>query len=349
MLYLVFLIFIPLVVIDAAKIETKLRYVSLIAIASLLVFIAGFRFGLPDYDAYTMIFNNSRKGNIWASYDIGYTVLNMAVGNFFDNIVPLFLLVALLAVIINIRCYKHYFRYAFLAILFYYAHSYLLKELIQIRAGLACAICLYNVRNIYDNKKINFVFFQLIAFSIHMAASVFFIVPIINVLNIKIRTWYVIIFISFVMGTIFPLGRLVKALPEMEYLSRIQVYVDWDEHSMALGILRNVTTIKQLIVSILMLYFAPSLSKKIKYFHVMLSAYIFSSCWLMLWNDFAILAARVATFLSVGEPIFISSLLYLFPKYFRPAVTIVLICIALLILYLNIKKDLGEYKLILLI
>jgi hypothetical protein len=344
--YCIFLLFVPLVIMDTAKIELQLRYIILVLIALVLIFVASFRSGLPDYDAYIMIFDNSRKGNIGASYDIGYTILNIAVGKIFDSSLPLFILVALLAVLINIRCYKNYFRYAFLAILFYYVHSYLLKELIQIRAGLACAVCLYNVRNIQANKKIDFIFFQLVASSIHMAALVFFIVPIINVLDIRIRTWYIIIFISFMIGTVFPLGRLVKALPGVEYLSRIQVYAGWDKYARSLGILKNITTMKQLVVSILMLYFAPVLSKKIKNFHVMLSAYIFSSCWLMLWNDFAILAARVATFLSIGEPIFISALLYLFPKYFRPVVTILLICITLLILYLNIRKDLGQYKLI---
>jgi hypothetical protein len=312
----------------------------------MLVLFAGLRSGFPDYHEYVNIFNNARKGNVGASYDIGYTILNMLVGSIFDNPIFIFLLVAFLAVIMNIKCYKNYCRYVFLAILFYYVHSYFLKELIQIRAGLACAICLYNVRNINKEKKLNFILFQVFAASIHMASLIFFIVPMISAINIRIRIWYMIIFIVLIIGTTSPLGHIVKLLQETKYLSRIQVYARWDEHAKALGVFRNLTTVKQLIISVSMIYFAPLLDKKIKYFRVMLFAYLSSTCWLILWNDFAILAARGATFLSVGEPIFVASLLYLVPKYLRPVAAILLICIALLILYLNLGRNLGQYKLI---
>jgi hypothetical protein len=344
--YFVFLLFVPLVVIDTAKTELWIRHALLFVITLILIFIAGFRSGFPDYPEYINIFNNARQGNIKANYDIGYTIINILVGSIFNNSISIFLLVAFLAVTINIKCYRDYCRYAFLAILFYYVHSYYLKELIQIRTGLSCAICLYNVRNIGERKKINFIFLQVIAASIHMASLIFFVVPIINILNIRIRTWYTIIFIVLIIGIVFPFGRIVKALQEIEYLSRIQIYVKWDEHARALGIFRNPTTMKQLIVSILMLYFFPFFNKRVRFFHVMLLAYLSSTCWLILWNDFSILAARVATFLSVGEPIFVASLLYLFPKYFRPFIAFLLICLAVLILYLNVGRNLGQYKLI---
>jgi hypothetical protein len=346
-LFCIFFLFAPLAIMDTAKIESQLRCALLIATTILLIFIAGFRSGLPDYDTYVEMFNNIQIGNVKASVDVGYTIFNMLIGSIFDSSIALFLLIAFLSVVINVRCYGEYVRYVFLAILFYYAHSYFLKELIQIRAGLACAICLYNVRNISKDKKITFVLFQLLASSIHLASLVFLVVPIVSALNIKIHTWYIIIFVSLVIGIMSPLGHIIKALPTIEYLSRIQVYTKWDEFATSLGILRNITTVKQFIISFLALHFSSLLDKKIKYFHALLTAYLVSTCWLILWNDFAILAARVATFLSVGEPIFIAALLYLMPKYLRPVASIVLTGIALLILYLNFGRTSGQYKVIL--
>ena len=55
----------------------------------------------------------------------------------------------------------------------------------------------------------------------------------------------------------------------------------------------------------------------------------------MVWNDFAIMAGRMATFLSVTEVLIIPQSLLLVKRSSQPIVASVLISLAFMILYLN--------------
>jgi hypothetical protein len=300
---------------------------------------------MPDYGNYVDMFHSARAGNINASPDMGYTLLNMLVGLFFSNSVAIFLVVAFLAVRLTLKCYKEYSHYVFLAVLFYFVHAYFSREMMQIRAGLALAICLYNVRNLQKGRMPKFLGWQLVAASIHLVAIFFVLIPLLKKINFSTRTWVILLAVCFVVGTFVPMGDLMRMLPENKFTIRALSYIGWD-YDVKLGVLSNMATLKQLALSAVWLARFNTIKEKVRYGDILMVGYLFSTCWLMLFNDFAIVAARIATVWSVGEPILISSLLFLFTPCSRLVTTVMLVAVALVFLIYNLSKGAIEYKFI---
>lgn len=76
-----------------------------------------------------------------------------------------------------------------------------------------------------------------------------------------------------------------------------------------------------------------------KYFIFMLYAYIIGVCWMMLFNDFAIIGARISNILLCVEPVLISYLVVLLSKKSRPVFVAILVLLTLTMLTLNIGPD----------
>ena len=127
---------------------------------------------------------------------------------------------------------------------------------------------------------------------------------------------------------------LLNALPKIGILARLSNY-SWMIGSSKLGILTNPTVLKQLFFVGISLFFYRQLDQKVPMFRVLLTPYILSVCWLMVWNDFAIMAGRMATFLSVTEVLDLPQSLLLVKRSSQPIVASVLISLAFMILYLN--------------
>jgi hypothetical protein len=314
----------------------------LAGVTLLLILFAGLRSGMPDYESYVATFWEAQMGNWNASFDFGYTLLNMITGKLFHTPIAIFLLMAFLSVTVTVKCYKEYTQYAAMAILFYFVHTYFLREMVQIRAGFACAMCLYNIRNIEQEKFKEFAFFQVVAMSMHLGSVMFLAVPFLKRINFSVSTWYWLLGVCFVIGTFAPLGDWVQRLSPNKYTFRALSYVG-GQFDITLGVLRNLATLKQLAMCLIGLLFYDTLKEKIRYFDVLFAAYLFATCWLMLWNDFAIIAARLATFCSVGEPVLFASLLHLVSIRWRPVLAVALIVCAIMFLMYNLNREEMEY------
>jgi hypothetical protein len=164
--------------------------------------------------------------------------------------------------------------------------------------------------------------------------------------NISIRWWTRIVLISLFIGVFFPFGQLLKMLPNMEFLERIQVYSFWEEYAGRLGVFSNITVVKSLFIGLTCLYFHHQLQSHYA-FKTFLDIYLFSLCWLVIFNDFGIVAARIATFFSIGEVLLCTSLYTLFSKRSKYVCAFLLWVFALLMLSLHVYTDkLFEYKMI---
>lgn len=329
---------------DIFDVRKKQRIFLYILAGIILIFFAALRYGDQDYIPYQEIFVEAQNWNLDASADIGYSFLNSLVGLIWNDPLAVFFLVAGVSVSVNMKCFAEYSSYAFIALLFYFVHNYLLKETIQIRAGLACAIGLYNIRNLAEGKSKKYWFWQIIAMLIHLGSVMFFITWILKKLNFSYRTWIWILGICFTIGMVYPLGAILKSLPEFRILARVQTYSQWGEYAEAIGILSNLATLKQIFVSIVLLLFYNKLKGEIKYFDILTIMYFSSTCWLMVWNDFAIVGARMATFLSIGEPIFLSGFIVLVTPKSRPWLFYILVIVALVFLLVNVKGKLFPYQ-----
>lgn len=316
----------------------------------ILVLFAGLRYDSPDYGAYEDYFKLLNNKAIIASEvdlaivasDKGYIVINKIIGVFTNNPIFLFLVMAFLSVGINLSCYKKYTPYFFTAILFYYVHTYIGREMMQIRAGLACALCLYSIRYIVQRRLLYFLCTVTLAASIHLGAIAFVISYFLSYCNFKMKTLKFFVIVSLLIGMCMPLGRFLKSLPYMEGLERIQNYSGWEEYNGTLGIFSNPTVLKQLIIVAVCLKYYRYLQERVYAFSTILILYVFSVCWLIVWNDFGIVAARIATFFSIGEVLLVASFYHLFSSKITYACIVGIA--SLVFLTLNLVKNSLIYQ-----
>ncbi|EPN1630460.1 EpsG family protein, partial [Cronobacter turicensis] len=232
-------------------------------------------------------------------------------------------------------CFKDYSPYFFLCILLYISHTYVAREMMQIRAGLACAICLYSLRYIVEKKWVLFIISVMVASSIHLAAILFSISYIIGNLDLSKKKILFILLVSLAIAVIYPFGAIIRSLPNIDALARVQYYSN-SVYGVSAGLFNNLVIIKGLLLIIIMLKYHDQLKTKNRYYLIGFNLYFFSVIWYLLWNDFEIVAARIATFFSITEVLLLSYIPLLFKSNINKALsTLAIVFIALTIFALN--------------
>ena len=339
---------------DVMGVSRRQRMVLLLIEAVMLALFAGLRYDteIVDFSVYWEAYLEV------AQYGLDYSRLQEAVAfepgyNLFMYLVSFlgnspilgFLAIASVSVSLTLYNYQRFSQYALIGVCVYFAHTFLLRDMNQIRAGLAAAIALWSLIYVERGQVWRFVLTVILAMSFHLASGIVLLVYWVYRWNWDRRTWQWLVGISLLIGIFTPLGQLLASLPGGGVLQRIQTYT-WmitDEPS---GVLTNPTIVKQLFFSFICLQFWRVLNLEMPHFGLLAVPYMMSVCWLMLWNDFPIIAARVATFLSITEPLLVSILFYLVTKRSRPVVAAFLLLFAFMMLYLNVAvKGFPEYHL----
>lgn len=326
------------------------RYIILLTLILVLVIFAGCRnqIGAQDFEEYVKAYRDVVKNGFdyskfttsAAIFEPGFILVYYLSSFICHSPIWGLTIIALISVGINLTCYHTYLpRFFLFAVLFYYVHTYILRDMSLIRSGVAAAISLFSLRYVYRNEFKKFIITILIAMSFHLASFIFIIVYPFYKLRWRSKTWLKIVGFSLIFSYLFSAGRLLESLPKSGILSRISNY-SWMIGTSKLGVLSNLTVLKQLFFVCVGLIFYERISKQVPMYKVILIPYVLSVCWLMIWNDFAIVAARIATFLSVTEVLVIPTTILTVKKASQPVVACCLILLAFLILYMN-----GNYYL----
>ncbi len=338
--YLIFGLLALLAFSDAFTVNPRQRQLLFLFAGLVLALFAGMRSDVfPDYEAYALYFDELSSGNesTLVATEPGFILINKVIGFFTGNSVWLFMFMAVTAVAINLKSFKDYTPFFFIPVLVYFSHTYLGRELMQIRAGVAAAMCLFALRYIMRNQFWRFLLIVLVAASVHLASLAFIVAYPVVKMNMGRKTWALILTMCTLIGIVSPLGALLRQLPFVDAISRLQDYTASDTYGGSLGVLTNPTFLKQLFISSIGLVFYDKLSAKVPYFRTFLICYLIATCWLVLWNDFGILAARVATFFSISEGLLLASFMYLVSRESRPIYVTLVIALAFMMLYLNLS------------
>ena len=306
-----------------------------------------------DYFSYIKMFESAPNlDNIFdlqsfslVSTEPFYYALNIFTKTLFNSYFSIFLLTALLAVGINSYNYNKYSPFVILSLLLYFSHFFLYKEMTQIRTGLASAILLFSIQYLY-NYKIKYFGVVLIASMFHVGALIFLPLYFFYKSNISNQTYYKLLVFSIILYLLVDSKNIMLMFNDIGILPpAVYNYLTWDRYNYELGLF-NPVTVKQFLVVLFLLKHRNLLSEKVNYFDAMLYLYITSTAWLILFADFAIFAARLASFLSIVEVILLPSIIYVFKqkRLFYFAIWIY----ALMMLYLNIevKEVLNTYELV---
>lgn len=299
-----------------------------------MIFLAGLRRDNADWPTYKDMFVSIMDNKDDGSADLGFNFLCKIISFFFSEIFIYFLLIALISVSLNAISFYRYTPYIFTALLLYFCHNFCLKEMIQIRAGLASAICLFSLYYLHNKRPKVFFTLFVVAVSVHLTSAIFLVAYISWRYLTKKKLLYCIL-VSLFIGSFFPVGSLLKnALGIDDRLDEYIAYGD-DGYGESLGVWTNINTLKCLIIFCFLYANYDRLYKSNKYFDILFKCYVPGLCWLICFNDFSIIGARVSNILLSSEPILLTYPYYLFKKSSRIIYSLGLVVFSLIILILN--------------
>lgn len=352
--YIIFIVLALFSLSDLINIRREQRLIVFFISGLILILFAGLRYDSQDWmpyknafdEVYSVGFDYSRF-ELSSFFEPLYNVIVFLVTLFTNNVFVMFTVIATISVTLNLSFYRRYSSYFLLVVVLYFVHTFLLRETILIRSGVAAGIVLWALPAAYAGRFWKFSLLIVLAMGFHLASIVAFLIYIIYRLDWSPQTWRYLIGASFIIGMFMPFGKLLGLLPSGGVFDRILVY-SWMVGGNTAGVLTNPTIIKQLFFAIVGLVYWKTLQEKMPYFKMLFVPLLISVCWLMVWNDFAIVAGRMATFFSVTEVLVVPMLIYLSTEKSKPLMGVMIIIYALTTLALNLlSANVLGYKFIL--
>lgn len=268
----------------------------------ILIFIAGLRVDTADYKAYVNLFNwtpniidtiinNEWNFFIFTREEIGYLLLNSLVKLFTDESSFLFLIVATISISLYYKCIKMYALFPLVSLLIYFSFIYCVKELAQIRQGMAIAIFLYSLRYlIYSNFK-KYILCIGLAGCFHLSIwAMLFIYPI---RKIKVNTINIFIFfiVSLLIG-LFDIANniIINLFSNLEIMQRVLSYLN----SEFLDNSNLYRLYKYLMIFLFLGMFNKILRKKYIYYDLMMVILGYGLFIMSIWSKYPFFGERFA-------------------------------------------------------
>lgn len=182
-LYIIYVIAFILVIFEQF-IERKYIEIILYFFCTFIIIFTAFREPVSDTGMYIRVFN--QMPDIWdlingktsvlesLPLELGYLYLNSIVQYIVNAPQLLFFIVASISIFAYYSIFRKYSPYIALSFFIYLSLLYVFREVVQIRNGVACALVLYSIRFIHEQKIKKYIMTILIASSFHLTALVGF-------------------------------------------------------------------------------------------------------------------------------------------------------------------------------
>lgn len=322
---------------------------------TILSFFAGLRkvgVGKDDH-VYLSAFERMRPITDWFSgfyqYDyfdsrmeIGYSLLMAIVAQFTDSHIVLFLLIGVFTAGATVYQLTLRSPYIALSAMLYFSHSYLYRDMNQMRAAIACALGLFFIHYLSSKRLIASTIIVGIASTFHMGALIY--LPCLFLARYELPRWSLALFLAtaicFAITGVTML--LFSVLPDLGAITiKLNGYAKSEQYAATIPIY-DLTNLKNFSLIMLGMYFWETLVKGKRYYLISFTLIVIGTCWRVAFGEFGIVAARIATFFMVSEIIFFSYLCTLIkPKSLAIAIVIIY---AVVQLALNIEvKEIVEF------
>ena len=379
-IYYTIFIFISGLSIFHEKIKGPLNIILIFIVFVALLLLSGFRYNeFGDYCTYNFLWNDSpnlveyfylTREYIFYTEKL-FTFIIFASKLFLDQPIGMFVTIAFLSLSINFYALKKISPNVYLSLLIYFSHIFFYKEMAQIRFGLSSALVLLSFYYLANTNTIRYFGVVLIAISIHITALPAVAVYIFSKFKFS-RSHFIIFFIIAIFLGLISFGTIfLNFLESLDLLPhRYYVYKYYDPvmgswaaapndiagvfeegseivvnvNNQDIGIFSNPTTLKNIAITIFSIIFFKLLNNRHKYFYVSFCAYFLGTCWIIIFNDYAIIASRVASFLTVSELVLIPMFISVFAN--KKTVNLVVILFPFLLLNYNIyyQKNIPAYE-----
>lgn len=326
-----------------------------IIILMVLTFIAAARssgFGSDDA-AYVSILNNvssiiNRDGFFntilnytYAKFNVEflYFVIVCIISLFSTSSHLLFFIICGTSLLLNLTVIYRLSPFFVASVLIYFCHFFLAKELNAIRSGLASAILFYAALQVYFYRyaKAAFLFFAAMLFHV---SSIFFVAPI---LLLKLKPSRLVLISLFIFALFFGFFFDFKSVFNSffwlgSFGEKLKLYNNAEQYSYAIKVF-DIVNVKNMLLVFLAFSFWDSLNQKYNSFYFCFLFFYASVLIRMLFSDFAIIAGRGYSMISMFEFIIIPMLCYaIFNKI---TASLLLIFYTSIMLYMNLNYNLS--------
>ncbi|UTC61603.1 EpsG family protein [Treponema sp. OMZ 787] len=316
--FFIFFVFISAFLGSNKKYFSHLSY--FIILFSFLIFpiLVGINSDRADFGNYLQFFQDTPVS--FFSYDffnyakaqhseIGYNYLQAFIKFFWNSATIYFILFCFISFLFR---YKHYSFFlsksdVIIAFFIFLSHEFLRKDAVQIRNGMASAIVLYALLFLYQNKKIKYIFFVLLAASFHMAGLVALPLVFLSINNLKkFDKFLAIAFLfSLCVSIFFPVRKILLLFSGWGLLpSQVVVYLNISDFLVPIPFTHPIL-LKQLFITGFIFIKRKKLFDDFA-IHYLYQIYVISSCYYLIFRDFQILAGRFGSlFYAVEAPMLI--------------------------------------------
>lgn len=298
------------------KYFSQLSYFMIITVFLLLPVLVGINSDRNDFGNYLMFFQDTPTDIFSFSFfnyakeqhsELGYNYLQAFVKFFWNSATVYFILFCFISFLFR---YKHYSCFlsnsdVIIAFFIFLSHEFLRKDAVQIRNGMASAIVLFALIFLYQNKKIKFVFFVLLASSFQMtglAALPLVVLPIDNLTKFD-KFLTVVLFFSLCISIFFSVRKILLLFAGLGLLPpQVVHYLNWSDFLVAIPFTHPVL-LKQLFITGLIFFKRKKLFDDFT-IHFLYQIYVISTCYYLIFRDFQILAGRFGSlFYAVEAPL----------------------------------------------
>ena len=312
-----------------------------------------------DYGTYRIYFDASPDtvgpGFIgqWSStmpfVEVAYVFLNSLVKKAGLPFEALIFIVALTVVALYAVFFWKHSRFSAIALMIYFSHAFLNTEMIQIRAGLAAVIGLWAFYFWASDRKRWGAVLILLAIMIHLAIMVAVIPLLLFHFRLVPKPKYVILTVLLAVLIGYNLSSSFALFSQVERLASFQD----TEYSTSVGIFSNVVTIKQLVILGLLCWLMNSRGERFfsPLSRLCVISYWTATLWIIAFNQFQILGARGASFLSFVEPFLMATIVGVvyqdpFLRQYRRIAALSVVCFAfsMLVLDLYVREVVDDYR-----
>ncbi|CTS66911.1 TPA: EpsG family protein [Escherichia coli] len=288
------------------------------AFTCILIILAGFNTASPDYLGYKTIAQNVGSYEDFYSGstknlhgDFTFFLISSIVNTFKLDIQFVFIIVAFISVGITSFVIYKTSCLPMLSLLLFSSHNYLNKDVIQIRAALSSALILLAIYFFSRGRKLfggcSYFFSLLSHSSAIVTAPPIIMSRLCPPQHVKSVLFFLLIFAFFInvfAGGFFGILNYFESfLP-----SSVKNYLYWDIYNYDMGVL-NLSSIRALFFSLVLLWLYNKHPKS-KEDVILTFSYIFGTCILIAFSDFAILSGRLSSILMSGEVIVLVNAAY---------------------------------------
>lgn len=273
----------------------------------LLICFAGFRgFNVgPDTLRYANYYQETHDKIGVSYFEPGYRFLEHFCASLNFSTFAFFLFISLITMVILVVGFNYMTMFPTSILVYYYARFFMNRNMGQIRAALAASIILFSLRYIVNEKPVYFIFFCLLASTIHKSALIALIIYPFNYFIWKVaktkRKIVVIVILIFVISAVVSIIGSNIIYNIFNVLSEAYVDNNNDNAKLSYG-LNNPVILMQVIITILALI-SLNLDKRVN--KVIISTYILSTILIITLSHYYVLAGRFSSMLATVEPLLI--------------------------------------------